>query len=48
MGYKRYSENTFTVDNSGATSGTLKKTSGKYIYFGIAKPKGSNTFRNLD
>ena len=49
MGYKRYSDTKiFTVDNSEATTGVLKKTTDKYIYFGIAKPKGSNNFRNLN
>lgn len=48
MGYKRYSNNTFIVDNNTSTSGTLKKSDDKIIYFGIAKPKGSNTFRNLN
>lgn len=53
MGYKRYGSSssipTFNDDNNGeaVSNGILKNSSKKEIYFGIAKPKGSDNFRSL-
>lgn len=53
MGYKRYGSSdsapNFNDDNNGeaVSDGILKNDSKKEIYFGIAKPKKSNNFRNL-
>lgn len=53
MGYKRYGNSgsvpTFNDDNNGeaVSNGILKNSSKKEIYFGIAKPKGSDNFRSL-
>lgn len=53
MGYKRYGSSDsipkFNDDNNGeaVSNGILKNSSNKEIYFGIAKPKGSDNFRSL-